>query len=56
MVALSRGVTPQEYLEQERKAECKSEYVNGRVYAMSGGSRQHSVIAVHIGTALGHAV
>ena len=52
MVALSRGITPQEYLEQERKAEYKSEYVNGRIYAMSGGSRQHSVIAVHIGTAL----
>ncbi len=45
-------MTPQEYLEQERRAEYKSEYVNGRVYAMSGGSRQHSAIAVHVGTAL----
>lgn len=52
MVALSHGITPQEYLEQERKAAYKSEYINGRIYAMSGGSRQHSVIAVHIGTAL----
>ena len=48
MVALSRDVTPQEYLEQERKAEFKSEYVHGRIYAMSGTSRAHNKIAVSI--------
>lgn len=38
-------VTPEEYLELERKAEFKSEYHNGEVFAMSGGSRKHSKIA-----------
>ncbi len=48
MVALSRGITPQEYLDQERKAEFKSEYVNGRVYAMSGVSDEHSTVAANL--------
>ena len=52
MVALVAGVTPEQYLEQERKAEYKSEYVNGRIYAMSGVSKEHSVISIHITSAL----
>ena len=38
-------LTPEEYLERERKAEFKSEYFNGEVFAMAGGSRRHSLIA-----------
>lgn len=38
-------LTPDEYLSLERKAECKSEYVDGVVYATSGGSEPHNVIA-----------
>ena len=38
-------ITAAEYLELERKAEIKSEYIAGRVYAMSGVSRRHSLIA-----------
>ena len=38
-------VTPEEYLERERKAECKSEYYNGEIFAMSGVSRWHDGIA-----------
>jgi Uma2 family endonuclease len=38
-------MTPAEYLELERKAEYKSEYIAGRMYAMSGVSRRHSLIA-----------
>ena len=37
--------TPQEYLELERKAEYKSEYYNGEIFAMSGASRRHNAIA-----------
>lgn len=38
-------MTPAEYLALERKAETKSEYIGGRMYAMSGVSRRHSLIA-----------
>lgn len=38
--------TPEEYLELERKAEYKSEYCNGEIFAMSGASRRHNAIAL----------
>jgi Uma2 family endonuclease len=41
-------VTPAEYLALERRAREKSEYVNGRIYAMSGASRLHNLIAGNI--------
>ena len=41
-------VTPAEYLALERKSREKSEYVNGRVYAMSGASRLHNLIAGNV--------
>jgi Uma2 family endonuclease len=37
-------LTPEEYLAAERKAERKSEYLNGEVFAMAGAGRWHSVI------------
>ena len=40
--------TPEEYLALERKAEHKSEYVNGKIYAMSGASREHNLITTNI--------
>ena len=36
--------TREEYLAFEEKAEYKSEYYDGEVFAMAGGSRNHSVI------------
>jgi Uma2 family endonuclease len=40
-------LSPEEYLAVERKAECKSEYVDGVVYAMAGGSERHNLIAAN---------
>ena len=35
-------MTPGEYLAKERQAEFKSEFYNGEVFAMAGGSREHN--------------
>jgi Uma2 family endonuclease len=49
-------LTPEEYLELERKAEFKSEYFFGKIYALDGASPEHSTItfnlAVEVGTQL----
>ena len=45
-------ITPEEYLEIERKAEFKSEYLHGEIFAMTGASRKHNLIAVNIVSAL----
>lgn len=41
-------LTPQEYLERERKAETKSEYSGGVVVAMAGASKRHNRITANI--------
>src|SRR5215210_5476791 len=41
-------LTPEEYLEMERKAEFKSEYFNGEVFAMSGAKRNHKKITTNL--------
>ena len=38
-------LTPEEYLEIERKAEYKSEYFNGEMFAMAGGAPNHHRLA-----------
>jgi Uma2 family endonuclease len=40
--------TPDEYLERERAAESKSKYFDGRVYAMTGASRNHERIVSNL--------
>lgn len=40
--------SPKEYLELERKAEYKSEYFNGEIFAMSGASKNHNKIAANL--------
>ena len=45
-------VSPGEYLERERRADHKSEYYAGEVFAMSGGSRRHSLIATNLASEL----
>ena len=43
-VAAQTYITPQEYLALERKAHCKSEYIDGHIIAMAGASRTHNRI------------
>jgi Uma2 family endonuclease len=38
--------TPEEYFAWEEKQLEKHEYIDGEVYAMSGGSKNHSLISV----------
>ena len=48
-------MTVEEYLEMERNSQVKHEYVAGYVYAMSGTSDAHNIIALNVATALrGH--
>ena len=44
--------TPQEYLAMERQAEGKSEYFQGEIFAMAGGSEEHNLIALNIASEL----
>jgi len=44
--------TPDEYLALERKAEYKSEYFNGEIFAMTGASRRHNLVAANVLAAL----
>lgn len=41
-------VTVEQYLAIERAAEFRSEYLNGEVYAMAGGSINHALIAAGV--------
>lgn len=44
--------TPEEYLSLEEKADHKSEYFNGEIFAMAGGSYNHNVIVSNVNAAL----
>jgi Uma2 family endonuclease len=49
MTALPKQTyTPEEYLALERKADYRSEYINGEIYAMAGASREHNLIALNL--------
>lgn len=40
--------TPEQYLEMDRKADHRSEYVNGEIRAMAGASREHNLIVTNL--------
>ncbi len=48
--------TPEEYLVLEETAQSKSEYFQGQIYALAGGSFRHNLIASNLLTALNTAV
>jgi Uma2 family endonuclease len=41
-------LTPEQYLEIERKAEFKSEYYNGEMFAMAGAAPPHNLISSNV--------
>jgi Uma2 family endonuclease len=48
--------TVERYLEMERDSEVRHEYIDGAVYALAGGARAHSVIAINLAAGLHAAV
>ncbi|PZD72249.1 hypothetical protein C1752_03836 [Acaryochloris thomasi RCC1774] len=49
---LSPQLTPTEYFAWEEQQLCRHEYINGEVYAMSGGTQNHSRIALKVAALL----
>lgn len=49
---LQRKCSPEEYLNRERAAESKSEYLDGEIFAMSGASRRHNLICTNVNAEL----
>ncbi len=49
MIALSSNspMTPEEYLEFEKTSEIRHEYIDGEIYAMSGGTGNHNLISLN---------
>ena len=45
-------ITPQEYWEWEEQQPLKYEYIDGQVYAMTGGTLAHNSIALNLASAL----
>ena len=48
MPSVATRVTPEEYLERERRAETRSEYRNGEIVAMAGASLVHAQIVSNL--------
>jgi Uma2 family endonuclease len=46
--ALSPPLTPKEYLEIERRAEIRSEYLDGEMFTMAGASIRHNAIVANL--------
>lgn len=46
--AAHKHLTPEEYLAREDAAEYKSEYYQGEIFAMAGGSDAHNTIALNL--------
>ena len=51
-LAKERLLTVEEYLGFEERSKVRHEYIDGEVFAMAGGKRNHSLIASNVGTEL----
>ena len=45
-------MSPQEFLEWEKNQELRYEYIDGEVFAMTGGTKPHNRIALNLATAI----
>lgn len=54
MIPAVTKISPEEYLERERKAEYKSEYWHGEVFAMSGAVEAHALICTNLTVSVGN--
>jgi Uma2 family endonuclease len=52
--ASKRALSPQEYLDQERRSDFKSEYLRGDLFAMAGASFEHTLIKDNLARATGN--
>lgn len=48
----TRRYTPEEYLSLEEKAEFRSEFVDGHIFKMAGGTEAHNDITLNVATKL----
>lgn len=46
--AVRTGLSPQEYLELERSSPLRHEYADGEIFAMAGGTLEHSAVAANV--------
>ncbi len=53
-VIAEKRYSPEEYLILERASACKSEYIDGRICAMTGASRKHGLIVFNLARELGN--
>ena len=54
-ITQQRYYTPEEYLELEEAADYKSEYIDGQIISMAGGTINHNQIALNLSTELNFA-
>ncbi|MEH2271501.1 MAG: Uma2 family endonuclease [Nostoc sp.] len=54
-ITQQRYYTPEEYLELEEAADYKSEYIDGQIIPMAGGTINHNQIALNLSTELNFA-
>jgi Uma2 family endonuclease len=54
VVKTAQRLTESEYLALERRAEFKSEFFDGEMFAMAGGTRLHSLISTNLAREFGN--
>lgn len=54
-VTQQQHYTPEEYLQLEEAADYKSEYIDGQIIPMAGGTANHNRISLNLGSALNFA-